>query len=217
MKLGDWLLDLIFPTKCIACRRPLDGGGAPRFCPECLDKLPYTTGGGRRKGDFFSACVSPTFYEKKMRDAILRYKFGGCRAYAQAFGTILASCIHEELEGKYDLITWVPLDPRRRRKRGYDQTKLLAEVVCRRVNRELTPCLRKKRGVRAQSSTGAPEARRANIAGAYTVINPAVVADKRILIIDDIVTSGATLSECAKTLLLAGAEDVVCAALARTK
>lgn len=216
MKLSDWLLELIFPTKCIVCRKLLEGG-PPRFCPACLDKLPYTTGGGRQKGDFFSDCVSPVLYEKQMREAILRYKFGGARSYASAFGTLLASCVYEELEGKYDIITWVPLDPRRRRKRGYDQTRLLAEVVCRRLDRELIPCLKKKKGVKAQSATGAPEARRANISGAYTVTDPAVVADKRILIIDDIVTSGSTLSECAKMLLLAGAEDVVCAALARTE
>lgn len=216
MKLREWLLELFFPTKCIICRRLL-GGGKPYICPDCMDKLPFTNDGGRQKGDFFSDCVSPVFYEKKMREAILRYKFGGARAYAAAFGTLLASCIYEELEGKYDIITWVPLDPGRLRKRGYDQTRLLAEEACCRLNRELTCCLRKKRGVKAQSATGAPEARRANIAGAYEVIDPALVADKRILVIDDIVTSGSTLSECAKTLLLAGAEDVVCAALARTE
>lgn len=216
MKLVDWCLELFFPTKCIVCRRLLDGG-IPYICPECLDRLPYTTGGGRQKGDFFSDCVSPLYYEKEMREVILRYKFGGASAYAHAFGTLLASCIYEELDGKYDLISWVPLDPRRKRRRGYDQTGLLAEEVCRRLNQPLIPCLNKKKGVKAQSATGSPEARRANIAGAYTVIDPARVADKRVLIIDDIVTSGSTLSEAAKTLLLAGAEDVVCATLARTK
>lgn len=216
MKFTDWVLDLIFPTRCIACRRFL-GGGKPRFCPACLEKLPYTSGGGRQKGDFFSDCVSPLYYEKEIREAILRYKFGGVCAYADAFGTILASCIYEELDGDYDLITWVPLDWRRLHRRGYDQTKLLADIVGRRLEKEPVALLKKTKHRKAQSATGAPEARRANIAGAYTVSNPAFVADKRILIIDDIITTGATLSECAKTLLLAGAEDVVCAALARTK
>ncbi len=216
MRVWDWLLELIFPTRCIRCRRFL-GGGKPRFCPACLDKLPYTSGGGRQKGDFFSDCVSPLFYEKEVREAILHYKFGGARAYAEAFGTLLASCIYEELDGDYDLITWVPLDKRRLRRRGYDQTRLLTEAACRKLCK--TPvCLLVKTGRRkAQSKTGAPEARRANIAGAYRVLDPAIVENKRILIIDDIVTTGSTLSECAKTLLLAGAEDVVCAALARTK
>lgn len=216
MKLTDWLLDLIFPTRCIRCRRFL-GSGRPRFCPDCLDILPYTSGGGRQKGDFFSDCVSPLFYEKEIREAILRYKFGGIRSYADAFGTLLASCIYEELEGDYDLITWVPLDKHRLRQRGYDQTRLIAEAAGRRLRKEPTVLLKKVKTCKAQSSTGSPEARRANIAGAYAVMDPALVADKRILVIDDIVTTGSTLSECAKTLLMAGAEDIVCAALARTK
>ncbi len=216
MKLTDWLLELVFPTRCIRCGEFLSGG-KPRFCPQCMEKLPYTSGGGRQKGDFFSDCVAATFYEKEMRDAILRYKFSGARAYADAFGALLASVIYEQLDGAYDIITWVPLDARRLRKRGYDQTQLIAEAACRRLLMKPERLLRKKHGYRPQSKTGAPEARRANIAGAYAVIDPSLVRDKRILVIDDIVTTGSTLSECAKTLLLAGADDVVCAALARTK
>lgn len=216
MKALDWLLDLLFPSRCMICRDFL-GGGRPRICPACLENLPYTTGGGRQKGDFFSACVSPLFYKKKLREAYLRYKFGGCRSYHHAFGKLLASCIYEELEGQYDLITWVPLDRRRRRKRGYDQSMLLAKSACAALGHPLVSTLRKKPGIRAQSQTGSPEKRRANIAGAYEVLDPTLVDGKRILIIDDIITTGSTLSECAKTLLLAGADDVLCASLARSE
>lgn len=216
MRAADWFLDLFFPTRCIICRDFL-GGGRPRICPDCLEKLPYTSGGGRQKGDFFSACVSPLYYKKKLREAYLRYKFGGARAYHHAFGKLLASCIYEELEGQYDLITWVPLDKKRCRKRGYDQSELMAQAACAALERPLVRTLKKRNGIRAQSKTGSPEKRRANIAGAYQVIDPSIVENKRILIIDDIITTGSTLSECAKTLLLAGAEDVICASLARSE
>ena len=75
--------------------------------------------------------------------------------------------------------------------------------------------LRKKKDVAPQSGTGGIEKRRANISGAYEVIDPELVEGRRILLIDDIITTGATVSECARTLGMAGAESVVCAALAR--
>lgn len=216
MKPGQWLLELFFPTRCIVCRDFL-GGGRPRICARCAETLPTTSAGGKSRGDFFSQCVSSVYYEKDMRQAILRYKFQGARVYAPAFGTLLASTIYEQLQGQYDVISWVPLDRRRRRSRGYDQAELLAREAARQLRQECLPLLKKKRGVKPQSGTGSPERRRANIAGAYTVIDPAQVAGKRILLVDDIVTTGSTLSECAKTLLLAGAENICCATLARTR
>ena len=215
-KLTDVLLDLFYPSRCVFCRRFLPPGPL-RICPACNAKLPRTEDGRRRKGNFFSECVSALYYEGDVREAIHRYKFGGVQAYASVFGELTASVIYEQLEGEYDILSWVPLDPGRRRKRGYDQAELIAQDVGRRLRRECIPVLKKKRGVKAQSKTGKPEARKANIAGAYRVIDPAMVSGKRILLVDDIVTTGSTLSECAKTLLMAGAEEVRCATLASTR
>ena len=68
-----------------------------------------------------------------------------------------------------------------------------------------------------QSTVGSAEKRRANIAGAYRAADPELVQGKRILLIDDIITTGSTLSECARTLREAGAAEVLCAAVARTR
>ncbi len=215
-KLTEWLLDLIYPARCVMCRDFLPPG-PPRICDKCAAALPKTENGGRRKGDFFSECVSALYYENDVRDAIHRYKFNGVQAYAPVFGELLAASIYEDLEGEYDILSWVPLDPGRRRSRGYDQAELLARNAGKRLMREPVCVLRKRRGIQPQSLTGEPEKRRANIAGAYRVTDPELIRGKRILLIDDIVTTGATLSECAKTLLLAGAEDVRCATLATTR
>lgn len=211
-KLIDWFLDLLYPTRCIVCRRRMPPG-IPTICPVCRETLPFADG-VHKKGDFFSECVSAVRYEGRMRDAILRYKFGGAQIYHISFGELVAERIYEDLQGEYDLLSWVPLAPDRRRERGYDQVELIARNVSERLLIPLVPTLKKRRGVSAQSLTGSPAERRANIAGAYRVRDAAAVQGKRILLIDDVVTSGSTLSECAKTLLSAGAEKVVCATLA---
>ncbi len=169
------------------------------------------------KGDYFSRCISAVYYEGDIKKAILRYKFHGAQAYASAFGDLVAERIHDSYYGKYDLISWVPLAPDRLRSRGYDQTKLIAEDVSRRLCQPLTPLLKKRRGVHAQSGTKSKAERKKNIAGAFRVIDPATVEGKRILLIDDIVTTGSTLSECAKVLLMAGADEVMCATLAMAR
>lgn len=215
-RLWEHVLDVFFPTRCVICRKVISAG-KPRICAECQDKLPLTQEGGQQKGNYYSKCISAVYYEHDVRQAILRYKFSGASAYARAFGELTASCIYENLDAEYDILSWVPLAPDRKRNRGYDQTQLLAAQTAKMLCQPLTATLRKKRGVKPQSKTGSPERRRANISGAYRVVDPALIAGKRILLIDDIVTSGSTLSECSKTLLIAGAEEVLCATLARTR
>lgn len=175
--------------------------------------LPYA-GSEPVRGDYFSSCYAVLRYKGQVRDAILRYKFRGTQAYADAFGGLVAELILGQYTGRYDILTWVPLSRDRKRRRGYDQAELIAENAAARLWQTAVPVLKKRRGVHPQSKAGDHDRRRTNIAGAYQVIDPAAVAGRRILIIDDIVTTASTLSECARTLLLAGADEVMCAVLA---
>ena len=210
------MLDLLFPPRCAFCHHVLktDEKG---LCRKCSKSISRTKNGGAQGGDFFFVCVSPLYYEGKVRDSIHRFKFHGATAYAELYGTMIAECINENLKGKYDIITWVPLSKERLKKRGYDQAMLLAMAAALNLDDVAVELLIKHTDVPAQSQTGGPEERRANINGVYTVSDDDLVRGKRILVIDDIITTGATLSECAKTLKLHGAESVVCATLARTK
>lgn len=185
------------------------------MCAECERNLPYTPPSERAGTDFVAACVAPLKYEGTVREALHRYKFQGVTAYAGVFGRLAAGCIAERLSGEYDLISWVPLSSQRLRERGYDQAMLIAMAAALELGDVAVETLRKRKDVAPQSATGSIEKRRANISGAYEVIDPELVEGRRILLIDDIVTTGATVSECARTLGLAGAESVVCAALAR--
>lgn len=211
------LLDLLFPPRCPFCQKLLAEGEAG-LCSACQKNLPWLTGAeAEQKGEFYRRCVSPLRYQGEVRASIHRYKFKGRRGYAGVYGALVAQCIADHLAGEYDLITWVPLSARRRRKRGYDQAALLAGAAGRMLNVEAVPTLGKKRDTPAQSGLKGEARRRANVLGAYDVLNSVQVSGRRVLLVDDVLTTGATLSECARVLRTAGATQVVCATLARTQ
>lgn len=215
MKASELLLELLYPPKCPFCGRILrdswDG-----MCPECEKSLPYVKT-APQKGDFFASCASALYYEDDVRRALLRYKFGGCTGYAAVLGDMMAQCVRREYDGEYDLVTWVPLSRQRRFRRGYDQAQLLALEMSKRLGTGAAKTLKKLRNTRAQSATGSEEKRRANVAGAYVVPDRETVAGKRVLLADDIITTGATLSECARMLRMAGAAKVICVTAARSR
>ena len=208
-------LDLLFPPKCVFCGKVLDTS-TMCVCKKCTHALPYTKGTDvRQKGRFFDACVSPLRYEGAVRESILRFKFKGAGTYAGCYGTLMADCIRENLSGQYNLITWVPLSVSRTRSRGYDQAMLLALSVALELDDVAVETLVKTTHVPAQSTIQDKEARRANVSGVYQITDPELIDGKRVLLIDDIITTGATLSESARVLLQNGAESVVCATLSR--
>ena len=138
----------------------------------------------------------------------------GRRFYAQTYGAWMAHTIRDRLAGKFDVLTWAPVSRARKRKRGYDQSALLCREIGTQLRLEPIQTLRKIRELPAQSTLADAAQRRANVSGAYRAEQPERFAGKRVLIIDDIVTTGATLAECSRTLLQAGASDVVYAAFA---
>ncbi|MCI7472677.1 MAG: ComF family protein [Clostridiales bacterium] len=212
-----FVLDLLFPPKCVFCGKVLDSGESG-FCRRCQRELPWLTDGeAELTGEFFSLCAAPLRYQDKVRDSIHRYKFKGRRGYHKVYGKLVAQCVHDHLDGRYDLITWVPLSDRRKKERGYDQAFLLASAAALELGDVAVETLRKERNTDPQSGITEDAQRRANVLGAYTPVDPELVVGKRVLLIDDVVTTGSTLSECARTLRTMGAEDVVCAALARAR
>ena len=115
------------------------------------------------------------------------------------------------------MLTWVPVSRLRRLRRGYDQVELLAKAVGRELGLSPVPTLKKIRNNRPQSRLKDPAARRANVLGAYRLLEGAAVKGQRVLLLDDILTTGATAGECARVLLSAGAKEVHCAAVAAAR
>ena len=211
MSLKEKLLDLFFPPRCAFCRRT----GVHGVCADCERTLPYAKV-QLCEGAGFGRCASPLLYEDAVRESLLRFKFHGAQSAAEGYGELLARCAAEELGGQFDTVTWVPVSKKREHERGYDQARLLAKATAKALGMPLTPTLYKQRNTQPQSGTGDAAKRRANITGAYRIKKGADVTGKRVLLIDDIVTTGSTLSECARVLGKAGAEQVVCATVARS-
>lgn len=161
-------------------------------------------------------CAAPLWYEGKVREGLLRFKFQGARAAAGPLGELVARCAAERFSGAFDVVTWVPVSRRRLRSRGYDQARLLAESACRLWEVRPEQLLQKITDNPAQSGLTEEAARRANVLGVYEAAEPERIQGCRILLVDDICTTGATLAECARVLREAGAADVVCAAAALT-
>ena len=145
---------------------------------------------------------------------MLLYKFYGRRSYGGIYGRLLAMKLHKTAFCDYDILTWVPVSSRRKYRRGYDQVELIAQSAGQELGTPATATLRKIRHTKPQSRLSNAAQRKANVLGAFQVIDPAAIAGKRILLLDDIVTTGATLSECSRVLLTAGAKEVHCAAVA---
>lgn len=211
------LLDLLYPPKCVFCGRVLRDG-EPDWCGECRKTLPWTGSDVPEKVCApAKRCAAPLWYRDKVRESFRRYKFEGRDFYAPEYGRLMAQCVRDRLGLGFDLICWAPLSKKRLRKRGYDQAELLARVLASELDRPAVPVLRKIRDTVEQSSLEDEAERVQNAAGAYECADRLAVRDKRVLLVDDIVTTGSTLSECAQILLDAGAKEVWAAVFARAR
>lgn len=215
MKIFTCLLELLFPSKCPFCGRVLD---RPGVCDTCRKTLPWTEEdkvlqilpGNLR-------CAAPLWYEAQVRDGLLAFKFRGSQAAAKPLGELIARCAAEQYAGEFDTVAWVPVSRKRLRKRGYDQAFLLARQACALWETEPVRLLKKCVDTPAQSGIAEPAARRANVLGVYDVVAEEGITGKRVLLVDDICTTGATLAECARVLRDAGAAEVMCVTVARAR
>ena len=212
MSRKDRILDFFFPPRCAFCGAILEESG-DGVCSACRKALPRAAE-TERKCDFVRAYTAPFYYEEPVRQGMLAYKFRNAPSRGKVFGRMIGEDLLRRGIDGFDLISWVPLSAKRHRRRGYDQARLLAEAAAEALGTTAVPLLRKVRDVSPQSRLRTPEERRANISGCYVVRSADAVRGKRILLIDDIITTGSTLSECARMLLTAGAVSVRGAALA---
>ncbi len=211
----QWLMEKLFPPKCILCRRVLEIGETD-LCRCCRTETPEAPK-GKLKLQFLDSWTSVWYYEGDVRGSLIRFKFHNARSYAEGYGRLLAMKLLREYPEGFDLVTWVPVSAWRKFRRGYDQVELIARVVARELELPLVSALEKTRNNRKQSGIVGYARRRANVLGVYRLRNEADIVQKRILLLDDILTTGATAGECARVLLTGGAEQVHCGVIAATR
>jgi ComF family protein len=231
------LIDFFFPPKCLFCGETLGEFPDHHPCSLCFSKIKFFShprcpccglGFGDTPGEdhLCSQCLTEERhftkaraigpYEGLMAEAIHRFKYRGASRLAKPLGTFLAEYKDPEFPfSDFDLILSVPLHPRRLRQRGFNQSLLLARCVSRAHSIPLDfTSLQRTRHTEPQTQLSGSE-RQKNIRGAFEVRRLEAIAEKHILLIDDVFTTGSTVQECAKVLLKAGAEQVDVLTLAR--
>ena len=149
---------------------------------------------------------SPFYYDGLYRDIFVSFKFSGNTAYGHLLGMAVADELGDIAElGTYDCITAVPLSKQRMNSRGFNQSRVIAEHISQRLELPYEELLTRVKHCAAQSSSDVVS-RALNVKGAFAAAGSAY--GKRIILVDDVHTTGSTLMECTNTLLSAGAEYV---------
>jgi ComF family protein len=202
---------------CLQKPRPID---AEYFCVQCRapfrNRFPLDEAGRcalcRRGLRGFDAAYSFGFYEEELRELIHVFKYGRVQTLAKPLGRFLASALPREQT--FDVIVPMPLYWRKRWRRGFNQAALLARELGRRTHIPVSNVLRRVKDTAAQAGLTNAKRRR-NVSGAFRARNKKALSGRRVLLIDDVLTTGATAASCARALRAAGAREVTLLTLAR--
>lgn len=194
----------------LASGRPDPQPGDSALCVACIDSPPS-----------FRRARAVTLYRPGMREddqvvpsIIRRHKYGRDQGLSRA----LAECLGERLPlngSEYDVVIPVPLHSRRLRWRGFNQAALLGRAVAGRINCVLDVTILARITNSPPQTSKDRNQRRQNVRSAFVVTSPNRLDNRRVLLVDDVMTTGATLDECARTMLAAGAQSVDVFTLAR--
>ena len=218
-------VDMIFPTFCLACREPL-GRGEQSICTTCITSLPYTDYHQRQNNDLsrrfwgkvpveYSLAYLTFSRSGRVQRLLHQLKYSGARELGTLLGRWYGSVLLEShLEFDFDLVVPVPLHKAKQRQRGYNQAELFANGLSESLEIPLdNSSLQRQVHTATQTKKGRLE-RWQNVGTVFAVIDPEAVKGKHVLLVDDVITTGATLEACVITLLQAGCSKVSIAAIA---
>lgn len=239
----EWLVDWLYPPRCRACGGRIFGCDSEYFCPPCWRQIrivchPLCTTCGRpffdSSGDDHScaACLSrPPYFtsarawacypreqldDHPLRRVVQKFKYGRKVSLGKPLGRLMTAGCQEFLSDcEVDLILPVPLHRKRLRWRGFNQSVLLAQQISRVYRIPLDPFVIVRAKETPPQTELSEEERRKNVRGAFSVAANEAVSGKNILLVDDVYTSGATVNECSRVLVRAGAKAVYVLTLAR--
>lgn len=229
------LVSLFYPDACAVCSRPAApneqlcahcAADAPRlrapFCERCSQPFAgaitetFTCANCHDRVLFFDAAVSAYRSRGVVREVMHAFKYGGQVHLERTLGEWLCEAFDDArlVRQTFDCVVPVPLHPARRRERGFNQAELLGKILARRRHLPLRPLLERIRYTTTQTQFDRAE-RMENLAGAFRLRRGIDVRGWRVLLVDDVLTTGSTLSECAAVLRRGGAASVYAATAAR--
>ena len=201
------ILELIYPSVCGICGKICKDG----LCKKCAIEIKKYEINliNKNKKMYFNESMHIFKYNEIIRQRLIEYKFQDKSYMYKTFAKIILK--NKKVCGfleKYDIIIPVPIHKKRRLKRGYNQTELIVKEICKNISLELkTDVLIKQKNIIAQSELNKNE-RKQNIKNAFEIKSINEIIDKKILLFDDIYTTGSTVNECSKILRKAGAKQI---------
>lgn len=227
-KIKEYTGRFLFTQRCRYCGRVIDiRKEACQACEENIKEITgaicYKCGKEKKKCDcngqllFYEKLCAPYYYDGAIKSLIWRYKFRGKTDIANFLAEQMAKCVVIRYEGyDFDLITYVPGTKKDIKSRGYNQAEILAKKLSEIIDVPCEELLIKSFETAPQHTL--PEMKRSgNLLGVFDVKANVDVEFKRILLCDDVKTTGVTLNECAKTLMIGGAAEVFCITAAVTE
>lgn len=185
-------LDILPIRKCVKCKKPMDVGYNKAYCLYCTHKISGIEG-----------VVAPFLYDDKIRSSILRFKFGNKPYYARSYALYMYERLQKYgISDSFDAVIPVPISRKRKSKRGYNQSKCVAKEISKLLKIPLIDALKKIKECPPQSTLSMNE-RKNNVRNAYAMKKVKSLLN-HVLLIDDIYTTGTTVSECIKTLKKGG-------------
>lgn len=210
--------EIIFPTRdiCFFCK--VDEEIIYEYiCKDCRKKLDIVNKEVVLDPLWVDRCFYTTIYDRFMKEIIKRFKFNDASYLYKPLAALMLSTIYKEgLDKQIDLVTFVPSHRRKEAIRGYNQTELLAAFISKKLNIPIFKGLLKVKITKDQHFLDGGERER-NLSGAFLVKRKKEIKDKRILLIDDILTSGSTIQECSRVLKENEAKTIIALALTSSR
>lgn len=209
------LLDILFPPRCVFCNEIVPMGCC--ICKKCDDKIFLLDAIQIAKVEnesFHGICIAPYLYEDKIQDLVVKFKFYHKPQYGAFFGNKLAEAVCDKgMESMCEVVVSVPISKERLKERGYNQSELIAKKTAECLGIPYINCMIKTKHNSEQHRLHL-EDRKENVKGVYELAENKHITNKKVLLVDDIVTTGYTLAECAAVLMEHGAKEVLCGAIA---
>lgn len=220
------MLDLLFPRRCVVC-----GQSSAYICFACANEIQYLKtpvclkcGKITKNGEFCSTCrskyhlygiiYSTTYDCAPVKELLHHLKYNGIVEIGELLGDILAARLIGRLPFKNMVVVPVPLFRKREQQRGYNQAELIARRLSKRLNLPGGLALERIKNTSTQVGLHKKE-RELNVAGDFKCIDSELITGKVVILVDDVVTTGSTMNECAAVLKAAGAKKVIGAAVAK--